>query len=248
MVTVSALTPPVIVSSGSACSGQPVTLSTTSTYTGYAWSTGATTATITTSTTGNYTVSVTLNGCNGTSNSFDYTNSALPVEYVSQTETGISSSLLQVSPSGAGYQWLSQQTQGGSYTAVSSTTETLTVSCSTTAVYYTAIVTQNGCNDTAAAIPVICTGIDEIASFSGFSIKPNPANDVLYVSYLLNQSAAIKISVIDLTGRLVFNAINESESKGRQQHEIKLSDLSSGIYLLNFTTENGSFNTKFVKQ
>lgn len=248
VVTVSPPPVPVIVSNGAACSGQPGTLSTTETYSSYLWSTGETTATITVTNTGSYTVSVTASGCNGSSAPYNYTNSALPVEYVSQTQTGTGSALLQVSPTGPGYQWLSQQTQGGAYTVLSSTAESLSVTCSDAAVYYTAVVTQSGCNDTAAAIAVICTGIDEIADFSGFSLKPNPASDLLYVSYQLSEDATIKISVLDLTGRIIYTPFNQSESKGVQHHEIKISDFASGIYLLNFSTDKGSFNTKFVKQ
>ena len=79
-------------------------------------------------------------------------------------------------------------------------------------------------------------------------MRPNPANDVLYVSYTLSQTTPIRISVIDLTGRIVMNAVNESENKGIEQHELDVNSLAPGIYLLNFMTDKGSFNSRFVKQ
>ena len=81
-----------------------------------------------------------------------------------------------------------------------------------------------------------------------FTIQPNPATDVLFVKYELNDNTNIKLSVIDLTGRNVIEVVNSAEVKGSHQHQVKLTDLSSGVYLLNFVTDNGSFNSKFIKQ
>ena len=248
VVAVSPPPVPVIVATGIPCNGLPVTLSTSSVYSSYQWSNGDTTPTISVTLPGNYYVTVTLTGCTGSSVvPYTYAASQLPVEYVSQIQSG-GPTLLQVSPAGAGYQWMSQQTPGGAFTLLSSTAQTLNVTCSFTPVYYTAVVTQNGCNDTASTLTLICDGIEDISALAHFSIKPNPANDVLYVNYQLTENAIVKLSIVDLTGRTVVNALNENETKGGYMQELKLNDLASGIYLLNFMTDNGSFNSKFVKQ
>ena len=81
-----------------------------------------------------------------------------------------------------------------------------------------------------------------------FSVQPNPANDVLNVAYELNDPTFTQISVIDLTGRKVIDVTNEMQNRGPHQHMVRLNNLASGIYMLNFTTDKGHFNTKFVKQ
>ena len=77
---------------------------------------------------------------------------------------------------------------------------------------------------------------------------PNPASDVLNVVYELNQNTPVKISVVDLTGRTMMDVLSETEAKGKYQQTIHLNSIAEGIYLLNFMSEKGSFNTRFVKQ
>ena len=149
VVAVSPPPVPVIVGPSTVCSGTAATLSTSVNYTSYLWSNSDTTSTIDVNTSGSYNVTVSLNGCVGSSTTpYIYTPTSLPVEYVSQFETGGATSSLQVSPRGASYQWLEQTTPGGQYVADTNTTQQITVSCSRSTVYYTAIVSQNGCNDT----------------------------------------------------------------------------------------------------
>lgn len=81
-----------------------------------------------------------------------------------------------------------------------------------------------------------------------FSVQPNPATDVLQVTYELNDPTLTSIAILDLTGRKVLDVISDVQSRGPHQHTIKLTNLSAGIYMLNFTTDRGHFNTKFVKQ
>ena len=80
---------PLIIPNGSTtiCIGNSVTLSTDSVYVSYAWSTGETTATISVTTSGNYTVYVTDNyGCTGTS--LPVTVTVVPLPIVTVTPSG----------------------------------------------------------------------------------------------------------------------------------------------------------------
>ena len=79
-------------------------------------------------------------------------------------------------------------------------------------------------------------------------MMPNPASDVLYVSYDLDKSSAVAITIVDLTGRRIRNVLNENQTIGKHNQMIQLNGLASGIYLLNFATEFGSLNSKFVKE
>ena len=250
-VTISASPAPVISPSGNVtvCSGSGgVQLDAGTGYTGYVWSNGATTQTITVNTAGTYSVSVTQNGCQAVAAASNVSVVARPVASISSAFNGGGFTYLTASPMGASYQWLVQSSPNGSFTVTANTGQNDTVSCGNSAAYYSVIVAQNGCTDTSAQHEVICTGLIEISSLVNFSVEPNPATDVLFVNYELNDNTGVKLSVIDLTGRKVIDVTNSTETKGAHQHQVKLTDLSSGVYLLNFVTDNGSFNTKFVKQ
>ncbi len=229
------------------CSGSGgVQLSAGSGFSAYAWSNGATTESITVNTAGSYTVSVTQNGCLGVAAASNVSLVTRPVATVSGSTLN-HVSYLTASPMGATYQWLVQTSPNGSFTATGNTSANDTVSCGSAA-YYSVIATQNGCSDTSAQHEVVCTGINEISSLVSFTMEPNPANDVLFVNYELSDNTNMKLSVIDLTGRQVIEVLNGSEVKGYHQHQVKLTNIAAGVYLLNFVTDNGSFNAKFVKQ
>ncbi len=231
------------------CSGNEITLDAGSGYSAYLWSTGATTQTIAVDSTGTYNVTVTQNNCNGSS-------SNPPTVFVNVTPNATITELgsaggfavLQAGPANATYQWLFQSQSNGSYTLEPTTTDLDTVTCGDVGEYHTVVVTQNGCVDTSDQYTVICVGINNVSSLMSFSVQPNPANDVLNVTYELNQPTRTQVSVIDLTGRKVLDVLNEMQNKGTYQHNIRLDNLAPGIYLLNFTTDRGNFNTKFVKQ
>jgi len=248
-VTFTAAPSPVISPAGSVnvCSGSGgVQLSAGAGYSSYAWSTGATTESITVNMAGAYTVSVTQNGCTAVAAASNVSLVTKPVATISGS-TSNHVSYLTASPVGATYQWLVQNSPNGSYTVTGNTSQNDTVTCGNAA-YYSVIAMQNGCADTSSQHEVVCTGINEISSLVSFSIEPNPASDVLFVNYELSDNTNMKLSVIDLTGRQVIEVLNGSEVKGYHQHQVKLTDISAGVYLLNFVTDNGSFNAKFVKQ
>ena len=242
---------PVISPAGnvSVCSGTGgIQLDAGTGYSTYSWTNGATTETINVSTAGPYNVTVTQGNCSAAAVASNVSVVARPNAVIGTPVSGNGTAVLTASPVGASYQWLMQTSPNGSYTLTSNTSRTDTVGCGDVIQYYTVIATQNGCSDTSAAAEVVCVGINEIPSLVKFSVMPNPATDVLFVNYELNDNTNIKLSVIDLTGRKVMDVLNSTEVKGNHQHQIKLSDMSAGIYLLNFVTDNGSFNTKFVKQ
>lgn len=83
-VTVNTAPAPTITGSTSICQGTPTTLSANSTYAHYLWSTGATSQSISTSSAGTYTLTVTdANGCTGTAPSVTTAVYSLPVATIS---------------------------------------------------------------------------------------------------------------------------------------------------------------------
>jgi Secretion system C-terminal sorting domain len=77
---------------------------------------------------------------------------------------------------------------------------------------------------------------------SKFSISPNPANDFVAIS----NSENIKVSsvkITDLNGRVVKQSTFDSVS----DISINVSDLSSGIYMMNINSNEGSVTKKIIK-
>ncbi len=86
-------------------------------------------------------------------------------------------------------------------------------------------------------------GVNDVLA-SKFSTFPNPVNDVL----TLNSGEGVQISAIkitDLNGRVV-KTLNYSDAMSEMQ--INVADLSSGMYLLNISSNQGTATKKIVKK
>lgn len=96
----------------------------------------------------------------------------------------------------------------------------------------------NDPNNLQIEVPVtlnITVGIDEVIQKT--LIYPNPANDFVKI-----QSDGVQsIEIYNVMGKLMY-----SEEMYNGTIQVDLSDFSSGMYLLNLKTENGSFNSKLV--
>lgn len=75
-----------------------------------------------------------------------------------------------------------------------------------------------------------------------FNISPNPTSDIVNISSSLNTNLT-QVNVIDLNGRTV-KAFNLG---GVANAQINIADLSSGVYMLNITSEEGTTTKKIVK-
>ena len=70
------------------------------------------------------------------------------------------------------------------------------------------------------------------ASIGSVNIYPNPANGSLHVQFDVKQPTAVSIRIIDVTGKVVADAVNENVSKGNFTKAISTSDLAQGVYML----------------
>jgi hypothetical protein len=75
-----------------------------------------------------------------------------------------------------------------------------------------------------------------------FSIYPNPANDILNLSVKSGLTINV-VTLVDVNGRTV-KAINNAFDS---EMEINVSNLTSGVYMLNVKTDEGFASSKFVK-
>lgn len=77
---------------------------------------------------------------------------------------------------------------------------------------------------------------------SQFSVFPNPANDL--ISFSNNENILVNgVEIVDLNGRTV----KSIQLGGVANAQINISDLSSGMYLMNISSDQGSTTKKIVK-
>ena len=93
--------------------------------------------------------------------------------------------------------------------------------------YFAVEITEAGCVDTTACIEVTTLGIPAENTGSGVIIFPNPADDVLTISFNLRQST-VQVMMYSMNGSLLLDeTINEAAT-----HELDLSKIPAGTYLL----------------
>ncbi|GGB66148.1 hypothetical protein GCM10007424_02630 [Flavobacterium suaedae] len=77
---------------------------------------------------------------------------------------------------------------------------------------------------------------------SQFTVFPNPANNVVNIVNA-NNILVNAVEVVDLNGRTVKSV----KFDGVSEAQINISELSSGVYMMNINTDNGSVIKKIVK-
>jgi len=107
-------------------------------------------------------------------------------------------------------------------------------------VYAVQVTNSYGCVITSDMITVN-VGVEEIALENQLNIYPNPVTDVLNVQWN-NTTETATLSIHDLSGRLVL-----SERVANGNAVLDLSNLSSGNYILELQTEEGSLRKQVVK-
>ena len=108
-------------------------------------------------------------------------------------------------------------------------------------VYAVQVTNSYGCVITSDMITVN-VGVEEIALEDQLNIYPNPVTDVLNVQWK-NTNESANLSIRDLSGRLVL-----SERVANGNAVLDFSNLSSGNYILELQTEEGTLRKQVIKQ
>lgn len=111
-----------------------------------------------------------------------------------------------------------------------------------------------GCYEISNSISVIhqtgndcTTGLDEFAGLQDLTLFPNPVTNQLNISYTLNEGAILSFSVSDLMGKTVI-AHRAVSNSGTELVRLDVSELSSGAYILQMTSEDGGHvQRRFMK-
>lgn len=93
------------------------------------------------------------------------------------------------------------------------------------------------------AVPTInLLSVDKVVADNNFSVYPNPATSIVNIKSSVNTSIQT-VSITDLNGRTVkTNTVSGNEA------QINISDLASGVYMMNINSDQGSVTKKIVKE
>ncbi len=98
---------------------------------------------------------------------------------------------------------------------------------------------------TASYTSIKPTGVEEYNSIKNLTVFPNPANNLLHVSFNVKGSDQATLNIYSLTGQIVYtqdvNCINSSFSR-----DIDISGFAKGIYNLRILTSKESVNKKII--
>lgn len=88
--------------------------------------------------------------------------------------------------------------------------------------------------------------LDNLKQEMAFNVYPNPMEGTAYAQFELKQSQNIEINICDVTGKKITTIQQGEMQAGMHSLAINRSDLKAGIYLINVTTQNGTFAHKLV--
>ncbi|MFT4600596.1 MAG: hypothetical protein ACI857_000772 [Arenicella sp.] len=90
--------------------------------------------------------------------------------------------------------------------------------------------------------------LPENESTPSFTIHPNPSANQVQLIYELRESQKVAVSVVDLSGKEVFNLELGEQLSGSQNVKIDLSGLANGTYFVNLTSSNFAVSERLIIQ
>ncbi len=220
------------------CVGDNTTLDAGLGFSTYLWSDGSTSQTITVSTAGTYTVTVTNgNGCSGTDMAAVTAN---PNPTSSITQSGDILSANGAGGSTFTYQWYYNMNP-----IAGATSATYDSAGSGSGDYYVEITNEFGCTSTSSTASIIPTSNTEIESLDHFEIRPTLANQDIQIILETSEGFDGQIMIHDMSGRQLHS--RQVQFFGNNIIPMDVSDLPKGFYLLSIRNEEGIMTKKFAK-
>lgn len=204
------------------CPGTCATLTAPYMY-NYNWNTGDTTQTIQACSPGVYYVSTTNGTCTATSSSVNAVAvSGPPAVTISNNFHVLSSSVTDTSYS---YQWYLGAIP---FPGATSSSHALTVN----GCYHLIITDANGCTSISDTICDLNVGLEEYQAMQ-FTLVPNPSRGIFTLSAPVDIVDG-NIMISDISGKIVFN---DAWTDNRKSKLVEVTNLSKGIYFLQFKSE-----------
>ncbi len=230
--TISVIAPPTLsLVATVVCNGQPATINASGATT-YNWSSGTTgsSASVLPSVNTVYTCTGYVGACSSTQSITVYVESV-----ASPTITQVG--LVLNSNASSGNQWYLNGSP-----ILGETSQTYTVSQNG---YYSVWLTSPlGCQSSSQTLLVSVTGLESFSYINSISISPNPVKDVMYINSSVKDLKKISYTIYSIKGQL----IKSGEALLNNRETLSLSDLSTGVYEIRFTSDRANSTYKFVKE
>jgi hypothetical protein len=85
------------------------------------------------------------------------------------------------------------------------------------------------------------TGLAETSEQSSLTVFPNPVSSTVNLSYSLNRSDLITISLVDLQGKTIAQLLNSNQAAGKNHFSFSTHDIPDGSYLLKVSAGTDEF-------
>jgi hypothetical protein len=233
--------PTVTASATQACSGDVITL-TSSTADSYSWSNGETTQSIEVTNTGSFTVTTTnTDACAGVgaSDAVSVTFTATPTAAGSFTTNGNIVTFSNTSTGASSYSW-----DFGDFTNSSASAPVHAYAVNGN--YQVVLTAINGnCTDTTVFNVAITVSIEELMGLSNLTIYPNPASETAVISFDNTLGNSFDIQLIDQLGRVIMSQ-NGVQASGSNMVTIDLTNLSDGLYSIQLTSNQNTISKRLI--
>ena len=90
-------------------------------------------------------------------------------------------------------------------------------------------------------------GLDEHANIFDVNLYPNPATDAVSIDYDLGNASDVTIELTDLAGKTIAT-VNNTANAGVNTVSFNTEALSTGVYNVVISTDNGTVTEKFIKK
>ncbi|MCZ2247505.1 MAG: GEVED domain-containing protein [Bacteroidia bacterium] len=224
------------------CEGESVQLL-SSEISGNTWSNGETTNSIFVTETGIYSVTYTSpGGCTAVSTTVPVVVNPLPS--ASFTYNAIPGGLTTFTNTSTDF--VTSQWDFGDGTPWSNTTNP-THTYMGDGTYTVVLTVGNNCGSITInqQVVIIGTGIESLSDGTSLELYPNPASDVINLSFNGSKTHSLAVRVVNVNGQLVYTDVVNQYS-GQYKNQIDLSAAAKGVYFVQIITDNGTINRKVV--
>jgi hypothetical protein len=94
--------------------------------------------------------------------------------------------------------------------------------------------------------PQSSQSLPDQAGVLSLSILPNPAKEIVGVKYTLPMATNVKLSLFDVTGRLIEHIVNENQPSGTYRKSFSNLNLSQGVYFIRLESDDKALVEKVI--
>lgn len=102
--------------------------------------------------------------------------------------------------------------------------------------------------NTVLTLTTLATSINENnkEEISKVTLYPNPSSDLTTISYLLKSSQNINVQILEISGKLVKEVMNEKQEAGPHTQIVDLGGITKGIYFVKISAGNEKISQKLI--